>query len=136
MTNKDIKLIKDELLTNKDISNYDRKVILHLVNELRNEKLNDISMNEILNDISNISDEYKIADNTNVTDDRINRLLYIVDLLSQYNHSKDYDTLVEASYLLDCLYYDSDLDVRKTNTILNKIKSKNKFKEVKKERII
>lgn len=136
MTNKDIKLIKDELLTNKDISNYDRKVILHLVNELRNEKLNDISMNEILNDISNISDEYKIADNTNVTDDRINRLLYIVDLLSQYNHSKDYDTLVEASYLLDCLYYDSDLDVRKTNTILNKIKSKNKFKEDKKERRI
>ena len=93
-------------------------------------------MNEILNDISNISDEYKIADNTNVTDDRINRLLYIVDLLSQYNHSKDYDTLVEASYLLDCLYYDSDLDVRKTNTILNKIKSKNKFKEDKKERRI
>lgn len=136
MTNEDIKLIKDELLTNKDISNYDRKVILHLVNELRNEKLNDISMNEILNDISNISDEYKIADNTNVTDDRINRLLYIVDLLSQYNHSKDYDTLVEASYLLDCLYYDSDLDVRKTNTILNKIKSKNKFKEDKKERRI
>ena len=36
MTNEDIKLIKDELLTNKDISNYDRKVILHLVNELRN----------------------------------------------------------------------------------------------------
>ena len=136
MTNEDIKLIKDELLTNKDISNYDKKVILHLVNELRNEKLNDISMNEILNDISNISDEYKIADNTNVTDDRINRLLYIVDLLSQYNHSKDYDTLVEASYLLDCLYYDSDLDVRKTNTILNKIKSKNKFKEDKKERRI
>ena len=136
MTNEDIKLIKDELLTNKDISNYDKKVILYLVNELRNEKLNDISMNEILNDISNISDEYKIADNTNVTDDRINRLLYIVDLLSQYNHSKDYDTLVEASYLLDCLYYDSDLDVRKTNTILNKIKSKNKFKEDKKERRI
>ena len=136
MTNEDIKLIKDELLTNKDISNYDKKVILHVVNELRNEKLNDISMNEILNDISNISDEYKIADNTNVTDDRINRLLYIVDLFSQYNHSKDYDTLVEASYLLDCLYYDSDLDVRKTNTILNKIKSKNKFKEDKKERRI
>lgn len=127
MTNEDIKLIKDELLTNKDISNYDKKVILHLVNELRNEKLNDIS---------NISYECKIADNTNVTDDRINRLLYIVDLLSQYNHSKDYDTLVEASYLFDCLYYDSDLDVRKTNTILNKIKSKNKFKEVKKERRI
>ena len=69
MTNEDIKLIKDELLTNKDISNYDKKVILHLVNELRNEKLNDIS---------NISYECKIADNTNVTDDRINRLLYIV----------------------------------------------------------
>lgn len=76
----------------------------------------------IVNDIRLLNEYLDGSADTSLVKDRINKELDIVSSLA--TGLNDEEKLLEASYALERLYYDSDLPFRNTDTVVRKIEQK------------
>ena len=123
LTNEEKQLLKKFLLNNKkNLSQYDKQFFLHQLNGLCNSNLDDVSPESLISDVKKINDCLECADETILTRRRFLKLVDVIEKLSEYLKNPDEKLLVEISYEIDCLFFDMDFDLRKTNTLVRKVK--------------
>lgn len=121
MTVDELNVIKDLLLSNCT-SDYDKKVILGVYRKIKDGDVEEITKERLLNDLMVSINELKKADPTYITQERIETEARILGTLLSTDASLE--ELNDASFDIDCLYYDLNLEPRKTDTVL-KIAMKN-----------
>ena len=121
--NKEEKYIIKEYLYSNDLSDYEKKVIIHSLRKLKDEELINVTKENVRNRLKKVLEELQKSDATPLTEDRIRKELNILDKLLNPNTSRK--DIIEASFQVECLYYDSDLEPEKTNTIYELLKKRN-----------
>lgn len=124
MHKKDINVVKGVLLNNT-LNNYEKKVLLHSLNMLKDEELVNVTKENIIFRLKEVLNELHNADKTTLIEDRIKKEIDILDKILNYDLSDD--DLIEVSFQVDCLCYDNDIKPKGTNTIIKyvqKIKRK------------
>lgn len=111
----DIDNIRTSLI-NSDIDSYHKKVIISTLNNIKDsKKLDSVTRESVLEGLKEILGYLENADATIATGDRIQRELSVIDRLKNVNASNE--DIIEASFELDCLYYEMGIPPRETDTI-------------------
>lgn len=109
-----------------EISEGERKFLINYMGKMkrRSEPLTDINVENVVDDVRKLNQFLQDSDDTILVKLRINKELDIINTLSEGINDKE--KLVEASYQLEQLYYQSDMPIRNTNTVLKKIEQSKK----------
>lgn len=120
----DIEKIKDKLLNDDEISDYEKKVAIYSIHRLKDEELQDVTKENIRERLLKVLDDLKKAEPTSLTEERIRKELEIIETISDPNSSER--DIIEASFKVDCLCFDNDLTPEKTTTILEYLDNQKK----------
>ena len=110
----DLTSIKKLLLSDM-VSNYERRVIIYTLLGTDNNSKEQISKSSMLNDLKKILSRMQELEPTPIIKQRKKEINTILEKISQ-SDLPDED-LIEISFIIDCLFYDSDLKPRNTQPI-------------------
>ena len=116
----DLEMIK-AYIDSGEISEAERKFLIDCMIKMRRNEapLSDVGVENVIYDVRKLNLYLQNSEDTSLVRARINKELDIISSLSE--GINDEKKLIEASYQLDQLYYQSDMPFRNTNTVLKKI---------------
>lgn len=113
-----------EFVMSSNVSESEKKFLVNYMAQMSrcSEEPTETNFFSIVNDIRILNDYLEGSADTSLVKDRINKELGIVSSLATGLHDKE--KLLEASYALEKLYYESDLPFRNTDVVVRKIEQK------------
>ena len=118
----DIDVIKNALLTSEELSDYEKRVLMYSLYNLKDNELVNVTKENVRDRLIKVLDDLKKADPTTLTEERIKIELVIIDVLANPKASRK--DIIEASFKVDCLCFNNDLPLEKTNTAILKVLQK------------
>ena len=118
----DVDVIKNALLNSDELSDYEKRVLMHSLYKLKDEEVINVTKENIRERLIRVLADLKKADSTTLTEERIKTELVILDVLANPRASRK--DIIEASFQVDCLCFNNDLPLEKTNTAVLKLLQK------------
>lgn len=117
----DLEMIKD-YIDSGNVSETERRFLNdYMVNMRRSESERcEIDLESVTDDVRKLNTYLQGVEDTSLVKARINQELDILNIL--VGATGDDNKLLEASYRLDQLYYESDMPFRNTDTVIRKVK--------------
>ena len=119
--NRIIEYLKD----NENIIDSEKRYLFYYATELYKngvENIENENIDIIIDDLKILNSHLRNSHDTNLTHERINEVLDIMDKISNYYKTKD--DIADISYSLDKLYSKLDLPIRKSSSLSFNLESK------------
>ena len=123
--NERVNLIMEYVTKNHNLLPEERRELVHYALKLNKENVmseKEDSFENVFEDFKRLNEYMKSSNFTKLTERRFNDMRKILEYIKKYIREPDSEIVDEISRLLDKLYLEMDLPIRKSSSIENKIK--------------